>query len=232
MPLDEIREVLAIDDPAERQRRLDRPPGPGRGPDAPPSARPPPRHPHRRREDPSCHRPARRPRSSTTATRRAPRRRAVQLHVDAPREPRPDAGPERRDDPRRPRLALPLGRGRRGGQPGPRRVAGARGCTRSLGRGEPALCHARRCVEINEANGRPRGLGAGRGRLRGDGPGDRRRRRPRRSRRVEVAGASRSWRRSPTPRTARSVEQDLATLPADRHHSAGRQPPGGGPTGP
>ena len=63
----------------------------------------------------------------------------------------PDA--DRRDDPRRACIAAPLGRGR---EP----VNLARGewqCSRVyavLGRAEPALWHARRCVDINEANGR------------------------------------------------------------------------------
>ena len=65
--------------------------------------------------------------------------------------PNRSPGAGRRDAPRRARLALPLGRGRRAGEPRPRRVAGV-ARVRGPGRGEPALYHARRCVEINEAN--------------------------------------------------------------------------------
>ena len=51
LPLDEIREVLAIDDPAERAPAPRRPPRPDRGADVPPPARPPPRRPSYRREN-------------------------------------------------------------------------------------------------------------------------------------------------------------------------------------
>ena len=79
-----------------------------------------------------------------------------------------------------------------------------------LGRGEPALWHARRCVEINEANGqRDWDLPAAYEAM---------------ARATDVAGdaaAAADWKAkataalgaSPTPRIATLIEQDLATLP-------------------
>ena len=70
-----------------------------------------------------------------------------------------------------------------------------------LGRGEPALYHARRCVEIVDGGGEGIEDWDAPVRVRGDGPRARRRRRPRRRRGVEGARGGRRWRRSPSPRT-------------------------------
>ena len=82
-----------------------------------------------------------------------------------------------------------------------------------LGRAEPALWHARRCVELAEADPNREDWDLA-GRVRGDGPrayvtAGRRRR----GGRVEGEGDRGPRRASPTPRTGRSSSSDLATLP-------------------
>ena len=119
-------------DPARRAR-------PARGPDrAAPARAPPPQRPRATQPgprsshegDPPCRRRPRPPELDPE------RHRALGVGLfnrtwDAARDRGPDARPGRRADPRRPRLALPLGRGRRRRPTCPRRVACAPGSTRS-----------------------------------------------------------------------------------------------------
>ena len=218
VPLDEIREVLAMDDPAEQRRRL-----------AVHRARIAARSDRLTRllhvvgrmtdgKDPIMTNTISDPTAATTrrAGRGDPspaRRRPLQLDLDADREAGPDAGRDRRDDPPRPRVALALGPGR----PAVNLARGEWLCSRvyaTLGRGEPALWHARRCVEINEA------IGDDEGRESWDLPGPTRRWPGRRSP-AATPPAARSGRRRPLEALAAidnaddrmPIEQDLATLP-------------------
>ena len=82
-----------------------------------------------------------------------------------------------------------------------------------LGRGEPALWHARRCVEIAEADAEARGLGPGR-RVRGDGPSasPSPATSPARAE-WKAQGRSRRSTPSPTRRTGRSSSRTSRRLP-------------------
>ena len=85
VPLEEIREVLATDDPAERRAAARRPSRPDRGADLPPPTRPPPRD--QRRRTAGAHRA-----DATRSARARPgdppraRGRPVQPHLDAARD--------------------------------------------------------------------------------------------------------------------------------------------------
>ena len=97
-----------------------------------------------------------------------------------------------------------------------------------LGRAEPALWHARRCLAINEANGETRGRLGPRGGLRGDGPRQPRGRRPRRGGRLEGQGdrGARRHRRPGRSRAHRGRPRDAA-VGTDLHsgpHDARRRP--------
>ena len=149
-------------------------------------------------EAPACHdrhHPLPRP-SSTRRRRRTARRRPVQPHLDPARAAGPHARAGRRDDPQRPRLALPLGRGRRPGPSiSPAANGSAHGSTRSsAGRSRPLACAP---VPGHQRGGRLGRLGHRLG-VRGDGPGV-----PRGGRRAPRSppgrpGRRRPWTGSPT----------------------------------
>ena len=219
MPLDEIREVLAADDPADRGTRSCATSAPGsrpgrRGSSGAPrlGVLPPPTRPASQKGDPRADARPSPPSSTPRPTARSARPVQPRWTCIETTDRTIDQDDEMIHD--RPRLALALARGR----------ARSRTCRAASGRCSPGLLRARprRAGPVprpalrrdHEASGEAIEDWDSAVRVRGDGPGERRRRRPRR-RRDEwkaraAAGARGDRRRRRTAQVDRAGPRDAA----------------------